>query len=116
MNKKNSVLLIIAVFVLGVATLVEARPTWGDNAAYRAGRGVKNIAIAPTDIFNTVEDIRFKEGYVQALTYGVIKGTFRAVGRVGQGIYELITFYKSEQNDQQFSPTYDSAIIHLQNY
>jgi len=107
-----AILMLLALAVLNT-TIVLALDSYGDAMAKRGGRGVLNVVKSPFDLINTMEDIRFKEGMLPAMTYGVFKGVGTAIARAFYGLYEVGTFYDTEKNDKTFPVQYDSAFIRI---
>ena len=92
---------------------VFALENYGDMMALRGGRGVRNVATAPLDLLNSMEDARFKDGLLSAMTYGVLKGVGISVARFCYGLYEVGTFYSTDLNHHQFEVNYDSALFRI---
>lgn len=93
----------------------DAYDTVGEQIARKCTSGMLNIFAAPFDMLNYVEDVRFKGGILQALTYGMFKGVSGAVVRATYGLYEVSTCYCTEFELPPFEPGYDAAVIRVVN-
>lgn len=85
----------LAVFsLLSVAALADIQdPPMNDEGPTRKlGRGIANIAFGVTEITNTACAINDREGNSAGFSYGVVKGFGRFFGRLGFGVYEVVTF------------------------
>lgn len=59
----------------------------------KLGRGIANVATAPAELIRTPELVGRRDGYLSAITIGVLQGTWRTVLRAVAGVYEVATFY-----------------------
>ena len=71
----------------------EGAPSYTDDALRKLGRGLANIASCPAELIRTSELVGRKDGYVAALSVGLVQGAFRVVARGAVGIFEVATFY-----------------------
>ncbi|MBN1493476.1 MAG: exosortase system-associated protein, TIGR04073 family [Candidatus Omnitrophica bacterium] len=85
-----------------------------DSMMRRCGDGMIDIMIAPFDIINHMEDVRYKDGMLPAMTYGAMKGMSGALTRTMFGLYEIVTFYVPEHNSLKYDPQFDSAVFRFE--
>ncbi len=112
MKKKTLSILIISCIILTLLCGVDAyAQTSGDYMMRRCTDGVADIMVAPFDILNHVEDVRYNEGMLPAMTYGMAKGVSGALTRVLFGVYQMVTFYVPEENSLKYEPQFDSAVF-----
>jgi len=57
----------------------------------KLGRGLANIVLAPTEIFDSIYTLNELEGPTVAWSKGLVQGTSRAVQDIGIGTFETIT-------------------------
>ena len=95
-------ILMLLILVFTVPSWVNAVETQGEAMAKRGGRGVVNMTTFPLDILNSMEDVRFKNGILSALTYGLFKGIGVSTARFFYGLYEVGTFYDPYRNRNSF--------------
>lgn len=111
---KNKIVLIVFISCI-ILTLFSGLNAYaqlsGDQMMRRCSNGVADIMIAPFDIANHFEDVRYKEGMLTAMTYGMAKGVSGALTRAAFGVYQMVTFYVPEENSLQYDPQFDSAFI-----
>jgi putative exosortase-associated protein (TIGR04073 family) len=88
--------------------------TPSDRMMRRCGDGMIDIMIAPFDVVNHMENVRYNDGVLPAMTYGMLKGVSGALTRTMFGIYEMTTFYVPEQNSLKYEPEFDSALIRFE--
>ena len=90
--------------LLAIASPVMAQegPVWsGGGRLRKLGRGVANIATCPLELLRTPEFVGRKEGYVSAVTIGVLQGLWRTVLRGVVGVFEVVTFYAEIPRDYE---------------
>ncbi len=58
----------------------------------KLSRGISNVVFGAVEIPYQLNYTNAKEGNSGGATYGVIKGTGRALKRLGYGLYETVTF------------------------
>jgi putative exosortase-associated protein (TIGR04073 family) len=68
----------------------------------KLGRGVANVVTCPVELLRTSEQVGRRDGYLAALTVGLLQGTWRTVLRGAVGLFEVATFYKETPNN--FTP------------
>lgn len=71
---------------------VEASPRF-DGMLRKLGRGVANVATCPAELFRTTEQTLHREGYIAAMTVGILQGALRTILRGSVGVFEIATFY-----------------------
>lgn len=85
-----------AILTLGLATIGMAQEESSavvQGRMRKLGRGIANIATAPAELIRTPELVGRREGYLTAMTVGVMQGAWRTVLRAVAGIYETATFF-----------------------
>lgn len=58
----------------------------------KLGRGISNIVFGVFEVFIEPYEVNETQGGVAAVTYGLLKGVFYFVARVGVGVVETLTF------------------------
>ena len=91
-------LLSAAVIMAGAAATAcadEASPSSSrvDGMLRKLGRGLANIVTCPAELIRTPDRVGRKDGYVAALSVGVIEAAWRTVQRAVVGLFEVATFY-----------------------
>src|SRR3989338_3793198 len=99
--------------VLGVTVLlgVMAAPAFADEtptpymtgALRKLGRGIVNVASCPAELILTPELVGRKDGYLAALTVGILQGAWNGIVRGVVGATEVVTFFV-EFPKQDFAP------------
>ena len=90
MKHKTSSLIAVgalALFVIALTPSVQA----GDPGR-KLGRGLANTLFGISEIPETIYSVNRDYGGGAAITWGVVKGVGRFVGRELTGIYEIVTF------------------------
>lgn len=83
-----------ALVIMEPAAALEERSTSSlDGSLRKLGRGLANIATGPAELLRTPELVGRREGYVAAVTVGVVQGVWRAILREVVGVFEVATFY-----------------------
>jgi putative exosortase-associated protein (TIGR04073 family) len=103
--------------VLGAFTLARADISMPvqDNFYDKMGRGLANIALAPTEIIDSMYSLNELEGPTVAWSKGLVQGTSRAVMDIGLGVGDVVTSPfpigpgASYQTWKQ--PAYDSMVV-----
>lgn len=88
---KKAIILITMVSVL----LVSAEASYAINTEgpmRKLGRGVANVFTSPVEIAKSVGEANYEAGPVAAITYGFLKGLYKAGVRAAVGIFEVVTF------------------------
>ena len=89
-------------WLCGVAmTLAVAAPVMADEASgssaegtlQKLGRGIANITTCPLELLRTPELVGRQQGYLGAMTVGILQGAWRTIVRGTVGIFEVATFY-----------------------
>ena len=62
-----------------------------DNFYDKFGRGIANVALAPTEIFDTIFTLNELEGPTVAWSKGIAQGVSRSVMDIAVGTGELVT-------------------------
>ena len=66
--------------------------SWVDLSLRKLGRGIANLATAPAELIRTSELVGRRDGYLGALTIGLLQGAWRTVLREVVGAFEVTTF------------------------
>jgi len=86
----NKVIVVFVLFSMVLASLpLEAM---AQTPVRKFGRGLANIATGILELPLNIVDAADDEGYIAAVTYGVVKGLAMSVLRIGVGVYETATF------------------------
>ncbi len=84
-TKRFQAFLILAVLVLTPSA--QAREPFA-----KLGRGFTNIATSPAEIAVRMIEIGQDHDYLTAAFGGLFKGAAYMVGRIGSGVYDILTF------------------------
>ena len=68
-------------------------PSRADQICRKLGRGVANIATAPVELIRVPTLLGRSDGYLSAMSVGIVQGAWQAVRRVVAGVVEVATFY-----------------------
>lgn len=86
----------VALAIVGMtaplASAKEGAMTYTDGALRKLGRGLANVVTCPAELIRTPELTGRKDGYVAALSVGILKGAFRTLLRGVTGVFEVVTF------------------------
>ena len=82
----------VLLFGLAVSSLgdIQAPPASDYGPTRTLGRGLANLIFGCTEIPVTIGRVNEREGNSAAAGYGVIRGTGRAIARMGAGFYEVL--------------------------
>ena len=89
---------LVALWTLGVA-LMAATPGYAqessrmDGVQRKLGRGAANVVSGPLEILRTPTLVGRDEGYISAMTVGLVHGVWRAIRRMGTGVFEVVTCF-----------------------
>ena len=86
--RKITVSFIIFTFILSLLT----PELFAQTPIRKLGRGLANTITGFLELPAGVVDAAEEEGYIAAVTYGVVKGLALSVLRTGVGVYETVTF------------------------
>lgn len=84
------------VMAVGSAALVGAQQAESsslEGSSRKLGRGISNAITFPLELVRTPTLVGRREGYLAALSVGMVQGTVRTVLRGLTGLFELATFY-----------------------
>lgn len=84
--------------------------SYTDGMLRKLGRGIANVATCPGELLRTPTLLGHREGYLSAMTVGVVQGLWRTVLRGGVGVFEIATFYAEIPKD--FKPMMMPEFIH----
>ena len=85
---------VVAVLV-GMAgpVFAEEGSSYMQGALRKLGRGIVNVASCPAELIRTPELVGRKDGYLSALTVGILQGAWNGVVRGVAGVTEAATFF-----------------------
>lgn len=85
----------VAVLIFGIAGPVNAQKEAGGSPGplRKLGRGIANVATCPAELLRTQEFVGRRDGYIGAITVGLVEGMWRTVLRGVTGVFEIATFY-----------------------
>ncbi len=63
-----------------------------DGVWRKLGRGVANIGTGPLEILRTPALVGRADGYISAMTVGMLQGAWRVLLREVTGVFEIVTF------------------------
>ena len=102
MNKQRQIgwVLLSGILLVGALQGI-AWADYGDSTTSAAaqgrmrklGRGISNMVTAPGELMRTPELVGRREGYLAAMSVGVVEGVWRTLVREVTGIFEVVTFY-----------------------
>ena len=96
----------IGALLVGMAAPVwadEGSPSYMQGALRKLGRGIVNVASCPAELIRTPERVGRKDGYLSALTVGILQGAWNGVVRGVAGVAEAATFFVKFPK-QDFAP------------
>lgn len=79
--------------VLATPLLAEAASPAPQGPLRKLGRGIANVVTAPAELIRVPELVNRKEGYVAAISVGLIQGISHMILRGLSGGIEILTFY-----------------------
>ncbi len=94
----------LAVMVLGMATTARAQEEPSSRvikSLRKLGRGMANLATAPAELIRTPELVGRRDGYVAAMSVGLVHGLCRVFLRGLTGAFEVATFAVEIPRDYQ---------------
>ncbi len=80
----------------------ESSPSHVDGMLRKLGRGLANVVTSPAELIRTPEMVEHQDGYLAAMTVGILQGAWHTIARAGVGIFEIATFYSPVPHD--FAP------------
>lgn len=83
-------LIIWTVLTFAVAAHADLTMPKRPNFYDKAGRGLANIILAPSHLFDSPYNLLQEEGPTVSVTKGFVQGTSRMVMDMGHGIYEVL--------------------------
>jgi len=86
--KKLIGIIMLVVFIAGIlpGTALAGTPV------KKLGRGLANVVTSPIEFFSGISHANNENGFMAALTWGVIRGLAKTVQRAVVGVYEVATF------------------------
>ena len=97
-------------WLCGVAMmLVWAAPALAEEASssqttgpiQKLGRGIANVATCPLELIRTPELVGRQQGYLAAMSVGLLEGAWRTILRGVAGVFDVVTFYAEIPKDFQ---------------
>lgn len=89
---------------------IQSPPGGKHDRVRKLSRAVGNILYGINEVPSTWRRTVEEEGSVHAATYGVVKGSYRALVRAGYGVYEFATFPWPKYKDS-YRPAYRGKSI-----
>ena len=89
-------MLCVAAMTVGVSTQAMAEttsPSHADAILRKLGRGIANVATCPAELIRVPTLVGREDGYLAAMTVGILQGAWQMLMRGGAGIVEVATFY-----------------------
>ena len=71
----------------------EGTSSYVDSSLSKLGRGIANVATCPFELIRTPVMVSHKDGYVAAISVGLLQGAWRTIARGVTGVFEIVTFY-----------------------
>lgn len=84
---------------MGSVCAKEGEEPYIDRALRKLGRGVANVVTCPAELIYRPNIISHQEGYVPAMTVGILQGVWYTLLRGVAGLCEVATFYMGVPND-----------------
>jgi len=81
------------------ASAEEGESSRVDRMLHKLGRGIANVATCPGELIRTPELVGKRDGYLAAMTAGIVQGAWRTVLRGVTGVFEVVTFYMEIPKD-----------------
>jgi putative exosortase-associated protein (TIGR04073 family) len=107
---KNLLLAFSAIAFASTAIADIQDPPMNENGPTRKfSRGVANVLYGISEFPQTIALINDREGNAAALSYGIVRGGFRAAFRIRSGVYEILTF-PFPTHRGSFRPPYKSNV------
>ena len=89
--------------VLGMAAIVlagfaapagadEGQASYWDGSLRKLGRGLANVVTCPLELIRTPQAERYRYGYMEAMSVGLLRGVWRTIQRGVVGTFEILTF------------------------
>lgn len=100
---------VLACGIAGPAPSAEGS-SYTDGMLRKLGRGIANVATCPAELIRTPTLLNHREGYLSAMTVGVVQGAWRTVLRGVVGVFEIATFYAEVPKD--FRPLMMPEFVH----
>jgi putative exosortase-associated protein (TIGR04073 family) len=77
-----------------------------DSASGKFARGVGNIATGVLEVPYQIVGVSQDENVLMGITVGAIKGVGMTVGRLGSGLFDLLTFFAEPYDAPLIEPEY----------
>ena len=88
--------LCVAAITVGISTQAMAEtasPSRADAVLRKLGRGIANVATCPAELIRVPTLVGRNDGYLAAMTVGILQGAWQTLVRGVAGIVEVATFY-----------------------
>ena len=88
--------LCVAAITVGISTQAMAEtasPSRADAVLRKLGRGIANVATCPAELIRVPTLVGRNDGYLAAMTVGILQGAWQTLVRGVAGIVEIATFY-----------------------
>ncbi|MDD5439420.1 MAG: exosortase system-associated protein, TIGR04073 family [Candidatus Omnitrophica bacterium] len=84
--------IIIGVMIVSFLAVYSGTGAFADDAIKKLSRGACNIITCPLEIGKAIGDVNNDNGFIAALSYGLLSGIWKTAVRGVVGIYEFVTF------------------------
>ena len=104
-GKRLGIAVGIAVVLAGLASPAsadEGQASYWDGSLRKLGRGIANVVTCPLELIRTPQAENYHNGYVEAMSVGLLRGAWRTIQRGVVGVFEIVTFYA--EIPKQFEP------------
>ena len=96
--------IVIALLTFGLAAAgpvcaQDAPPSYAEQALRKLGRGIANVATCPAELVRIPVLVGRRDGYLPAMTVGILQGAWKGLVRGVAGLYEVVTFYAETPKD-----------------
>jgi len=80
------------VLIICIMSCMTVNVAHADDALKKLGRGAANVLMSPMEMINGISEANAENGWIAAVTWGVLKGIFKTGVRMVVGAYEIVTF------------------------
>lgn len=84
---------VMSVGIVGLVGTQQAESSFLEGPSRKLGRGISNAITFPLELLRTPTVVGRRDGYLAALSVGMVQGAVRAVLRGLTGLFEVATFY-----------------------
>lgn len=80
------------ILIVSILAGPAAGPAYCGGPVEKLGRGISNTLTFPCEIPYQIRQTNRQNGFMAAISYGILNGAFMAGARALVGIYEIVTF------------------------